>query len=115
MVPKDYEEAALIDGLTRLGAFFRILLPMAKPIIAFVALLAFMGAYTDYALAYAFIAKGSMWTLTLGMYYLAFVNRATLYNVLAAFSVLMGIPIFTIFIAFQKYLVQVYAMGGVKA
>ncbi|ADN51369.1 sugar ABC transporter permease [Vulcanisaeta distributa] len=114
-IPKDYEEAALIDGLTRPGAFFRILLPMAKPIIAFVALLAFMGAYTDYALAYAFIAKGSMWTLTLGMYYLAFVNRATLYNVLAAFSVLMGIPIFAIFMAFQKYLVQIYAMGGVKA
>lgn len=115
-IPKDYEEAALIDGLTRPGAFFRILLPMAKPIIAFVALLAFMGgAYTDYALANAFITQGSMWTLTLGMYYLAFVNRATLYNVLAAFSVLMGIPIFAIFIAFQKYLVQIYAMGGVKA
>ncbi|GAB6946629.1 ABC transporter permease subunit [Vulcanisaeta sp. JCM 16161] len=114
-VPRDYEEAALIDGLTRPGAFFRILLPMAKPIIAFVALLAFMGAYTDYALANAFIMQGSMWTLTLGMYYLAFVNRATLYNVLAAFSVLMGIPIFAIFIAFQKYLVQIYAMGGIKA
>lgn len=114
-IPKDYEEAALIDGLTRFGAFFRILLPMAKPIIAFVALLAFMGAYTDYALANAFIMRGSMWTLTLGMYYLAFVNRATLYNVLAAFSVLMGIPIFAVFIAFQKYLVQIYAMGGVKA
>jgi len=114
-IPRDYEEAALIDGLTRPGAFFRVLLPMARPIIAFVALMAFLGAYTDYALANAFITSGSMWTLTLGMYYLAFVNRATLYNVLAAFSVLMGIPIFAIFIAFQRYLVQIYAMGGVKA
>ena len=114
-IPRDYEEAALIDGLTRPGAFFRVLLPMARPIIAFVALLAFMGAYTDYALANAFIMSGNMWTLTLGMYYLAFVNRATLYNVLAAFSVLMGIPIFAVFIAFQRYLVQIYAMGGVKA
>lgn len=114
-IPRDYEEAALVDGLTRPEAFFRILLPMTKPILAFTALLAFMGAYTDYALANAFITSGNMWTLTLGMYYLAFVNRATLYNVFAAFSVLMGIPIFAIFIAFQKYLVQIYAMGGVKA
>ncbi|MFB6470728.1 MAG: sugar ABC transporter permease [Vulcanisaeta sp. AZ3] len=114
-IPRDYEEAALIDGLTRPGAFFRILLPMAKPIIAFVALMAFLGAYTDYALANAFITSGNLWTLTLGMYYLAFVNRATLYNVFAAFSVLMGIPIFAIFIAFERYLVQIYAMGGVKA
>ncbi|WP_069806772.1 sugar ABC transporter permease [Vulcanisaeta thermophila] len=114
-IPRDYEEAALIDGLNRLEAFFRVLLPMAKPIIAFIALIAFMGAYTDYALANAFITSGNLWTLTLGMYYLAFVNRATLYNVLAAFAVLMGVPIFIVFIAFQKYLVQIYAMGGVKA
>jgi len=113
-IPRDYEEAAMIDGLSRFGAFTRILLPMSKPIIAFVSLLSFMGAYTDYALANVFISSGNMWTLTLGMYYLAITSRSTLYNVFAAFSVLMGIPIFIIFIVFQKYLTKVYSLSGTK-
>lgn len=65
-------------------------------------------------LANVFISSGNMWTLTLGMHYLAITNRSTLYNVFAAFSVLMGIPIFIIFIVFQKYLTKVYSLSGTK-
>lgn len=113
-IPKEYEEAALIDGLSRFGAFTRILLPLSKPVLAFIGLLAFMGAYTDYAMANVFITSGDMWTLTLGMWYLSFTNRSTLYNVFAAFAVLMGIPIMAVFLAFQKYLTKMYTMSGVK-
>ncbi|CCC82398.1 sugar ABC transporter permease [Thermoproteus tenax] len=114
-IPREYEEAALIDGLSRPAAFIRILLPLSKPVVAFIALLAFMGAYTDYALANVFITSGNMWTLTLGMWYLSFTNRSTLYNVFAAFSVLMGTPIMAVFLAFQRYLTKMYTLSGVKA
>lgn len=114
-IPREYEEAALIDGLSRPAAFIRILLPLSKPVVAFIALLAFMGAYTDYALANVFITSGNMWTLTLGMWYLSFTNRSTLYNVFAAFSVLMGVPIMAVFLAFQRYLTKMYTLSGVKA
>lgn len=114
-IPREYEEAALIDGLSRPAAFIRILLPLSKPVVAFIALLAFMGAYTDYALANVFITSGNMWTLTLGMWYLSFTNRSTLYNVFAAFSVLMGAPIMAVFLAFQRYLTKMYTLSGVKA
>ncbi|MFB6491318.1 MAG: sugar ABC transporter permease [Thermoproteus sp. AZ2] len=114
-IPREYEEAAMIDGLSRAGAFMRILFPLARPIVAFIGLLAFMGAYTDYALANVFITSGNMWTLTLGMWYLSFTNRSTLYNVFAAFAVLMGVPIMAVFLAFQKYLTRMYTLSGVKA
>ncbi len=113
-IPKEYEEAAMIDGLSRFGAFMRILLPLSKPVLAFLGLLAFMGAYTDYAMANVFITSSNMWTLTLGMWYLSFINRSTLYNVFAAFAVLMGIPIMAVFLAFQRYLTRMYTMSGVK-
>ncbi|AHC51462.1 sugar ABC transporter permease [Sulfolobus acidocaldarius SUSAZ] len=113
-IPPEYEEAAMVDGLSRFRAYIRVLLPMTKPIVAFIMLLAFLGAYTDYALANAFITSGNMWTLTLGMYYLAITNHSTLYNVFAAFSVIMGVPIMAIFIAFQKYIRNVYSLSGGK-
>lgn len=114
-IPREYEEAAMIDGLSRAGAFMRILFPLARPIVAFIGLLAFMGAYTDYALANVFITSGNLWTLTLGMWYLSFTNRSTLYNVFAAFAVLMGVPIMAVFLAFQKYLTRMYTLSGVKS
>lgn len=113
-VPKEYEEAAMVDGLSRFKAYFKVLLPMAKPIIAFLSLLAFMGAYTDYALANVFLISNSKWTLTLGLYFLAVTKTNTLYNVFAAYSLLMGLPIFIVFIVFQRYLTQMYSMSGTK-
>ncbi|MGC8596822.1 MAG: sugar ABC transporter permease [Thermocladium sp.] len=114
-IPREFEEAAMIDGLGRFSAFTRILLPMSGPVLAFVALTSFIGAYTDYVLASAFITNGKLWTLTLGMYYLAVTNRTTLYNVFAAFAVLMGLPIFILFMALQKFLLRAYSLGGLKA
>jgi len=114
-IPREFEEAAMIDGLGRFSAFTRILLPMSGPVLAFVALTSFIGAYTDYVLASAFITSGKLWTLTLGMYYLAVTNRTTLYNVFAAFAVLMGLPIFILFMALQKFLLRAYSLGGLKA
>ncbi len=113
-IPKDYEEAAQMDGLSRRSALFRILIPMARPVIVFAAVIAFMGPYTDYALAGQFITSKSLYTLAIGMYYVSQGDIVINYGTYAAFSVLMGIPIFILFFVFQKYLVSGFSLSTYK-
>lgn len=113
-LPKSYEEAAQIDGLSKSAALFRILVPMARPVIVFAAVIAFMGPYTDYALAGQFLQSPKLYTLAIGMYYVSQGTITMNYGTYAAFSVLMGIPIFILFFAFQKYLVSGFSLSMYK-
>lgn len=113
-IPKDYEEAAMMDGYSRTEALFRVLTPMAKPAILLAVVLAFMGPYTDYALAGQFITSKSLYTMAIGMYEISQNTIAVNYGVYAAFSVLMGIPIFILFFFFQKYIVSGFSLVTYK-
>ncbi len=118
-IPKEYEEAAMIDGQSRFKAFFTILFRIARPVIVFIALLAFIGAYTDYAVINVFVSKGSLYTLMLGLYHISTLGGtsavgAVNLNIFSAFSLLMGLPILAFYIIFQKYLTQMYTMSGTK-
>ncbi len=118
-IPKEYEEAAMVDGQSRFKAFFSILFRMARPVIIFIALLSFIGAYTDYAVVNVFITKGSLYTLMLGLFHISTLGgtasvSAVNLNVFSAFSLLMGLPIIIFYIVFQKYLTQMYTMSGTK-
>jgi len=113
-IPKDYEEAAQMDGLSRRGALFRILIPMAKPVIIFSLIIAFMGPYTDYALAGQFLTSPGKYTMAIGMYYISQGTITVNYGVYSAFAVLMGIPIFIVFFVFQKYLVSGFSLSTYK-
>ncbi len=118
-IPPDYEEAAMIDGLSRFQAFLRIVMRMALPIVALTALLGFMGAYMDFALAYAFVgARSNLWTAMIGLYYLGgFINPAAApaYNIFAAGSVLMGIPLMALFLVSQRMMTRAYSgLAGIK-
>lgn len=64
-IPKDFEEAAQVDGYTRTAALFRVLVPMSRPVISFAAVVAFMGPYTDYALASTFITRAKFYTMAI--------------------------------------------------
>ncbi|MCL4345052.1 MAG: ABC transporter permease subunit [Candidatus Thermoplasmatota archaeon] len=113
-IPKDYEEAAQMDGLSRRGALFRILVPMAKPVIIFSLIVAFMGPYTDYALAGQFLTSSNKFTMAIGMYYISQGTITINYGAYSAFAVLMGIPIFIVFFVFQKYLVSGFSLSTYK-
>ena len=113
-LPRDYEEAAQIDGLSRRAALFRILVPMSKPVIIFAMLIAFMGPYTDYALAGQFITSKNLYTMAIGLYFVSQGNITVNYGAYSAFSVLMGIPIFVIFFVFQRYLVSGFSLSTYK-
>ena len=118
-IPPDYEEAAMVDGLSRFGAFIRIVFRMALPIVALTALLGFLGAYMDYATAYAFIgSRTGEWTAMLGLWYLAGLYNyasAPAYNIFAAGSVLMGIPLMALFLVSQRMMTRAYStLAGIK-
>lgn len=118
-IPKEYEEAAMIDGQSRFKAFFTILFRIARPVVVFIALLAFIGAYTDYAVVNVFVSRGSLYTLMLGLFHISSLGGtsavgAVNLNVFSAFSLLMGLPILVFYIVFQKYLTQMYTMSGTK-
>ncbi|MCL4323561.1 MAG: sugar ABC transporter permease [Candidatus Thermoplasmatota archaeon] len=113
-LPKDYEEAAQMDGLSRRSALFRILVPMSKPVIIFALLIAFMGPYTDYALAGQFITSKSLYTMAIGLYYVSQGDIVINYGTYSAFAVLMGIPIFILFFVFQRYLVSGFSLSTYK-
>src|SRR6185369_14377578 len=62
-IPKELEEAAMVDGATRFGAFVRVVLPAARPAIAVTALFAFMSAYNEFILAATLLGKEEAFTL----------------------------------------------------
>jgi ABC-type glycerol-3-phosphate transport system permease component len=112
-VPLDLEEAAMIDGATRLGAMTRITLPLAAPGIAATAILGFLLAWNEYLFAAVFINRDELKTLPVGLSgYISpwFVD----YGVLMAGSVMASIPVVIFFILVQKYIIAGLTAGAVK-
>lgn len=108
------EEAALVDGTTRWGAFWRIILPISVPMLLFIFLLQFIGTYSEFLLANVLLTGDDKWTVGIGLR--AFTNNAfqTQWGTLAASAVLGSLPILIIFYSFQNALTGQYTAGGVK-
>jgi ABC-type maltose transport system permease subunit len=112
-IPRDLDEAAAIDGAGEARTFYRILLPLTLPSIATVALWSFMGSWLDWALANVMLKDNTLWTLPLALY--DFIQPSyTYYGSFAALSLVMSIPVFIVFMIFQKYLVTGLTAGSVK-
>ena len=112
-IPREIDEAAMIDGAGELRIFTRMLLPLTLPSIATVALWAFMGSWLDWALAHVMLESNSLWTLPLALY--AFLQpNYTYYGSFSALALIMAIPVFVVFIVFQRYLVTGLTAGSVK-
>jgi ABC-type glycerol-3-phosphate transport system permease component len=112
-IPMELEEAALIDGASRIRILFQIILPLSKPVIATVMVFAFLQHYNDYLNPLIYINSMKNWTLPLGI---AALNadesfRAT-WELLFAASTVMVMPVIALFIVAQRYFVQGIAMTG---
>jgi len=112
-VPIELEEAAQIDGCSKLEAFWRILLPLSTPALAIVFLFNFLAAWNDFFLARILLSKEELLTWTLGL------NRfqgqfQTQWNDLAAASIMISIPVVALFLYSSKWLVSGVTAGGVK-
>jgi arabinogalactan oligomer/maltooligosaccharide transport system permease protein len=112
-IPKDLEEAAMVDGATRLGAFVRVVLPAARPAIAVTGLFAFMSAYNEFILAATILGKEE--ALTLPVVLQRFVGEHdAAWGAFAAGSILVSLPVMLLFYVVQKNLVAGLTAGGVK-
>lgn len=112
-IPKDLEEAALLDGASRWMIFTRIVLPLSKPAIAVTALFSFMTAWNEFILAATFMSKETAFTLPVALQ--AFVgDRSTDWGLFAAGAIIVSVPVMALFFALQKQLVEGLTAGSVK-
>ena len=112
-IPRELEEAALIDGLTPFGAFLRIVLPLSTPALAITALFSFMAGWSEYIVARVIISSKGLYTLPLGLADLAGTFQTEWANY-AAGSLLVCLPVVALFILLNRYLVSGLTLGGVK-
>jgi len=108
------EEAAMVDGATRWGAFFRIILPISIPMLLFIFLLQFIGTYSEFILANTLLVGQEHWTVGIGLRNFTSGRFNTQWGALAASAVLGSLPILLIFYTFQDALTGQYQAGGVK-
>jgi arabinogalactan oligomer/maltooligosaccharide transport system permease protein len=112
-IPRDLEEAALIDGASPATIFWRIVLPLAKPAVAVTALFSFMTGWNEFILAATLIDKETMYTAPVGLRF--FVGGfSQQWGFFAAGAVVVSIPVVALFLFLQKYLVSGLTAGSVK-
>jgi arabinogalactan oligomer/maltooligosaccharide transport system permease protein len=112
-IPKELEEAALIEGASAGQVFWRVVLPLAKPAVAITALFSFMSAWNEFILAATFMDKENMYTAPVGLRF--FVGGfSQQWGYFAAGSIIVSIPVVFLFLYLQKYLVGGLTAGSVK-
>lgn len=112
-IPEDLEHAAMIDGSSRIGAFWRITLPLAAPALLSVVLFAFTNAWNEFLFAFVFISDEKLFTLPVGLQQLVFGDIYPWGKLMGA-SLLMAIPVVLVYIYAQKYMVEGLTAGAVK-
>jgi multiple sugar transport system permease protein len=112
-IPEELEEAAMIDGATRFGAFARVVLPLAAPGVLAAALYAFTQAWNEFLYALVFITDGRLRTLPVGL--ASFITGDVYgWGYLMAGAVLTTLPVIAAYIYLQKYMVEGLTAGSVK-
>ena len=105
-IPWDVEMSALVDGCTRLGAWWRIIMPNVKGGIASTMIFAFLSGWSEYVFILTFIVSQQNWTLSMLVASLIGEWRFVDYGKLAAVSLYYMIPVVIFFLFFQKYLLR---------
>ncbi len=112
-IPNELLEAARIDGLSKIGAFFRIIVPLIKPAFATTIIISFTNTWNSYLIPSTFVNQEKMYTLVQGLNSAKdqFFDRL---NVTMAGVVLTTIPVIIVFLLFQRYYIEGVASTGIK-
>jgi multiple sugar transport system permease protein len=113
-IPKDMEEAAMVDGCSRLGAVARTLIPMSFPALVGAGLYTFLLAWNEFLFAVVLIESWEKRVITVAIYSLL-AEFVTEWSMMMAFSVLASAPLVVAFIFLQRYVVQGMTAGAIKA
>lgn len=112
-IPKELEDAGLIDGCNRFQVFFRIVLPLTLPALMAIFLFGVTAAWHEYLFAYILITRESLMTLPVGLGQMI-IGDVLPWGELTAASFLMAVPVFLIYTVGQKFMVQGLTAGAVK-
>jgi N,N'-diacetylchitobiose transport system permease protein len=113
-IPQDLEEAAMVDGSTRLGAFARILLPLVAPGLVATSVFAFITSWNEYIFARILLNDQSKQTVTVWLSYFLGTSRNTDWGALMAASTLTAIPVVLFFLLIQRRIAFGLTAGAVK-
>lgn len=113
-IPRELDESARMDGAGHFRVLFTIMLPLAKPILAVVALFNFMAPFMDFILPRIILRSPENYTLALGLYNFVNAQFANNFTRFAAGSILIAIPIAIVFLMLQRYLISGLTSGATK-
>ena len=112
-IPREIDEAAIIDGCSPLQLFFSIIIPLIKPVLVTVMVLTFLNTWNEYILPLYFLGNSDKWPMTLAVY-----NFFGMYfkdwNLVCADIVLTSLPVIIVYLLGQKYIVSGMTAGAVK-
>ncbi|WP_298941803.1 sugar ABC transporter permease [uncultured Microbacterium sp.] len=113
-IPQELDESAKIDGATHAQIFWRIIMPLVTPILAVVALLAFIASFGDYIISKIVLVSEDNWTLAVGMFQWVSNQLASNWGLFAAGAILASLPVLVLFLTLQRYIVGGLTAGSVK-
>jgi len=113
-VPRELDQAAVIDGCSAFGIFWRIILPLTKPALATVAIFSFYWTWDDFMTPLIYLNNPNLFTVSLGLKMFSDPSSVSAWGPLFAMSTLSLLPQFIVFLFFQKYLVEGIATTGLK-
>ena len=115
-IPKTLDEAARVDGATRMQVFYKVIMPLSGSIIIYTILMGFMAPWGDFMLASYLIHENSQgMSVAVGMYeWLSRANLNNNYTMFCAAGVVVAVPVTTVFLCLQKYYVEGVTGGAVK-
>lgn len=112
-VPRSLEEAAQVDGLTEVGSFWKIVLPLSTPSLAIAMLYSVTQAWNEYIVARVVLQSSELYTWPLGIFELQG-DFSARWGVFAAASVAVSVPVICVFLYSSKWLLSGLTLGGVK-
>jgi ABC-type glycerol-3-phosphate transport system permease component len=113
-VPAELEEAAMVDGCTRVGAFFRVILPLVVPGLISTAIYTLIQTWTEFQFTNFMISEPQHYTLPLYLNGFLGTNQEVLYNEVMATALLMAVPIVVLFLVVQRQVASGLTAGAVK-
>ncbi len=112
-IPRELDEAGVIDGANPWQLFFRVVFPLLKPALVTVALLTFMGIWNDFMIPLYVLNRSSQWPMTLAVYNF-FGQYQSEWNLIFADIVLTCLPVFVVYLLGQKQIVSGMTAGAIK-
>lgn len=113
-IPKDLDEAATIDGCSKYSIFTRIILPLLKPAVVTTVIIQFYWKWDDFMGPLIYLNKPQSYTVSIAIKLFADASSTTDYGAMFAMSTLSLLPVFLIFLFFNKYLVEGISTAGLK-